>query len=114
MRAFTRRDFLQTGGALVVAFAWRQAGEWRDTPALPDSVAGAGRTSGGASDPALDQLDSWLAVGGDGSVTLYSGKVELGTGVETALSQIVAEELDVPVARVTVIQGSTGIVPDQG
>src|SRR6185312_8203926 len=71
-------------------------------------------TSSGASDPALDQLDSWLAVGGDGSITLYSGKVELGTGVETALSQIVADELDVPVDRVTVMQGSTGLVPDQG
>ena len=114
MRAFTRRDFLQTGGALVVAFAWRQSGERRDPPALQEAVAGARGTSGASSDPALDQLDSWLAVGADGSVTLYSGKVELGTGVETALSQIVAEELDVPIGRVTVIQGSTGLVPDQG
>lgn len=114
MRAFTRRDFLQTGGALVVAFAWRQSGERRDPPALQEAVAGARGTSGASSDPALDQLDSWLAVGADGSITLYSGKVELGTGVETALSQIVAEELDVPIGRVTVIQGSTGLVPDQG
>ena len=114
MRAFTRRDFLQTGGALVVAFAWRQSGERGDPPALQEAVAGARGTSGASSDPALDQLDSWLAVGADGSVTLYSGKVELGTGVETALSQIVAEELDVPIGRVTVIQGSTGLVPDQG
>lgn len=114
MRAFTRRDFLQTGGALVVAFAWRQSGERGDPPALQEAVAGARGTSGASSDPALDQLDSWLAVGADGSITLYSGKVELGTGVETALSQIVAEELDVPIGRVTVIQGSTGLVPDQG
>ena len=114
MRAFTRRDFLQTGGALVVAFAWRQSGKRGDPPALQEAVAGARGTSGASSDPALDQLDSWLAVGADGSVTLYSGKVELGTGVETALSQIVAEELDVPIGRVTVIQGSTGLVPDQG
>ena len=114
MREFTRRDFLQTGGALVVAFAWRQSGERRYTPAMPGTVAHAGHTSSGASDPALDQLDSWLTVGADGRITLYSGKVELGTGVETALSQIVAEELDVPVGRVTVIQGSTGLVPDQG
>ena len=114
MRAFTRRDFLQTGGALVVAFAWRQSGKRGDPPALQEAVAGARCTSGASSDPALDQLDSWLAVGADGSITLYSGKVELGTGVETALSQIVAEELDVPIGRVTVIQGSTGLVPDQG
>jgi CO/xanthine dehydrogenase Mo-binding subunit len=114
MRAFTRRDFLQTGGALVVAFAWRQSGKRGDPPALQEAVAGARGTSGASSDPALDQLDSWLAVGADGSITLYSGKVELGTGVETALSQIVAEELDVPIGRVTVIQGSTGLVPDQG
>ena len=43
-----------------------------------------------------DQVDAWLAVQTDGTVTAFSGKVELGTGVRTALAQIVAEELDVP------------------
>ena len=41
-------------------------------------------------------LDSWLAITPDGTVTVFTSKVELGTGVDTALAQIVAEELDVP------------------
>jgi nicotinate dehydrogenase subunit B len=49
-----------------------------------------------------------------GDVTLYSGKVDLGTGVRTALAQIVAEELDVPFTAVSVIQGDTALTPDQG
>jgi nicotinate dehydrogenase subunit B len=100
-----RRQFVQMAGGLVIAFAWP-----RPARALTGEA-----TSGAPDDgPPLDQLDSWLAVRGDGTVTLYSGKVELGTGVQTALSQIVAEELDVPVARVLVVQGETGRTPDQG
>src|SRR5262249_20051117 len=59
-------------------------------------------------------LDAWLAVATDGAVTLFTGKVELGTGVTTALAQIVAEELDVRVERVGVIQGDTERTPNQG
>jgi CO/xanthine dehydrogenase Mo-binding subunit len=47
-------------------------------------------------------------------VTVYSGKVDLGTGVRTALSQMVAEELDVPINKVSVIEGDTALTPDQG
>ena len=62
----------------------------------------------------LDTVDSYLAIDSGGLVTVYSGKVDLGTGVRTALMQIVAEELDVPFARVTLIQGDTDLTPDQG
>jgi CO/xanthine dehydrogenase Mo-binding subunit len=41
-----------------------------------------------------DTVDSWLEIDSDGNVTVYSGKVELGTGLRTSLTQIVAEELD--------------------
>ncbi len=47
-------------------------------------------------------------------VTVYAGKVDLGTGVRTGLTQIVAEELDVAMANVNVIQGDTALTPDQG
>ena len=47
-------------------------------------------------------------------VTIYSGKVELGTGMRTALTQIAADELDVPIANVDTIQGHTALTPDQG
>jgi CO/xanthine dehydrogenase Mo-binding subunit len=55
-----------------------------------------------------------LEIDASGNVTVYSGKVELGTGLRTALTQIVAEELDVPFARVTMIMGDTARTPDQG
>jgi nicotinate dehydrogenase subunit B len=60
------------------------------------------------------RLDDWLAIEPDGTVTVYSGKVELGTGVRTALAQIVAEELDVALARIRMVMGETGRTPDEG
>jgi CO/xanthine dehydrogenase Mo-binding subunit len=59
-------------------------------------------------------LDAWLAITRDNTATVYSGKVELGTGVKTALSQIVAEELGLPLAGVEIIQGDTERTPNQG
>ena len=50
----------------------------------------------------------------DGTVTVFSGKVDLGTGVETALAQIVAEELDVPFNRIHMIGLDTNKAIDQG
>ena len=95
-----RRDFLKTGGALVVTFSLR-----------------AGDTSAGgapAKTVAPDQVDGFLAIDAKGQVTVYSGKVDLGTGIRTAMTQIAAEELSVPLSRVTVIQGDTQLTPDQG
>ncbi|HEX9012467.1 MAG TPA: molybdopterin cofactor-binding domain-containing protein, partial [Anaerolineaceae bacterium] len=60
------------------------------------------------------RLDDWLAVEPDGTIRANSGKVELGTGVRTALAQIVAEELDVPFERVHMVMGDTGRTPDEG
>jgi CO/xanthine dehydrogenase Mo-binding subunit len=98
----TRRDFLKAGSALVVSFAL--AGRMAEAEAA-DAM---GKTV------APDEVDGFLAIDGKGAVTAYSGKVDLGTGVRTALTQIVAEELDVPMARVTIIQGDTALTPDQG
>jgi CO/xanthine dehydrogenase Mo-binding subunit len=61
-----------------------------------------------------DRIDGFLGIDADGSVLVYSGKVDLGTGVLTALTQIVADELDVPMSHVTVVQGDTALTPDQG
>jgi len=99
----SRRDLLQGGGACVVAFSL--AGPVaeaiaQDLPA-PKSVA-------------PDQVDSFLAIDDKGMVTAYLGKVDLGTGVRTAFVQIVADELDVPMAKVDVVQGDTALTPDQG
>lgn len=59
-------------------------------------------------------LDRWIAIEPDGGITAFSGKVELGTGVRTALAQIVAEELDVPLQRVQMVMGDTALTPDEG
>jgi nicotinate dehydrogenase subunit B len=61
-----------------------------------------------------NRVDDWLAIEPDGTVTVLSGKVELGTGIKTALAQIVAEELDVPFERVKMVMGDTARTPDEG
>lgn len=104
----TRRELLgaglRMGGALVVGFSL--------TGAAASACAAGAPSSGKAKD--FGRVEAWLAVDRAGRVTLYSGHVELGTGVETAFTQMVAEELDVPVSAITVVQGDTLLTPDQG
>ncbi|MDB5883617.1 MAG: isoquinoline 1-oxidoreductase, partial [Ramlibacter sp.] len=61
-----------------------------------------------------EALDAWLAVGTDGRVTIYSGKVDLGTGVKTALTQMTADELELPMDRIVLVMGDTASTIDQG
>ena len=61
-----------------------------------------------------DELDDWIRIEPDGTITAFSGKVELGTGTRTALAQIVAEELDVSFERVHMVMGDTERTPDEG
>ena len=98
----SRREFLKAGGSLVVAFS---------LPILPKNAMAATAEGKPVS---LDRVESFLAIGADGTVTCYSGKVDLGTGVRTALTQIVAEELTVPLERVRLVMGDTLLTPDQG
>src|ERR1700761_1014306 len=58
--------------------------------------------------------DMFLVVRDDGSVVAFNGHVDLGTGIGTALAQIVAEELDVPLTRVSIVLGHTNEAPNQG
>jgi nicotinate dehydrogenase subunit B len=106
MRApqMNRREFLTSGGALVVGFSLARA-----LPAAQAQMPGAP-----AKTVAGDEVDAFLAIGKDEAVSVYTGKVDLGTGTGTALPQIVAEELDVPFARIKLIEGDTALVPDQG
>ena len=98
----TRRQFGKAAGAVVVAFmlAPRLAGG--QTPKLPGSLVN------------NRMLDAWLRIDADGSATIFTGKVELGQGILTALAQIAAEELDLPLARVQMISGDTARTPDEG
>ena len=59
-------------------------------------------------------FETFVRITSDGSVTAFNGHVDLGTGIRTALGQIVAEELDVSFARVVVVLGDTSVVPNQG
>lgn len=59
-------------------------------------------------------LDAWIKITPEGKVTVFTGKVELGTGVRTALLQIAAEELDMAPALITFLTADTGASPDEG
>src|SRR6516225_2416978 len=97
----SRRDALLGSGALVVSFSLAGALEQATAQTATKPIA-------------LTEVDSFLAIDKSGKVTVYSGKVDLGTGVYTALQQIVAEELDVPMSLIEMIQGDTLLTPDQG
>lgn len=60
------------------------------------------------------KFETFIKITADGAVTAFNGHVDLGTGIRTALGQIVAEELDVSFARVVVVLGDTSRVPNQG
>lgn len=98
----TRSEFLQADGVLVVV---------RETPPAPPPAPGQPALVSG--NPA-EGPEVLLAVWDDGSVTALNGHVDLGTGIQTALSQIVAEELDVPMAQVRMVLGDTARTPNQG
>ncbi len=104
----SRRNLLLQGGALVVGFSLSGG------RAVAQTVFAPVTTNGFSKPVAPDQVDSFLALGADGRATIFSGKVDLGTGIRTAMAQIAAEELDLPLDRVTVVQGDTALTPDQG
>ena len=102
-----RRDVLKGGGALVVSFSIPASLIAAATGEAQAAAALARRLS-----PSI--LDSYLAIAADESVTVYFGKMDMGQGLDVAIGQIVAEELDVPFERVTVIMGDTALCLDQG
>ena len=98
-----RRELLKSMGGLVVGFSL--AGTIRSTEV---SAAEAGDYG-----PPEDQVNSWIAISEDGHATLFSGCCELGTGSSTGLLQVMAEELDMPFARVRLVLPDTDRTPDQ-
>ncbi len=104
--SISRRDFLKTTGGLVVSFNLFE-------PVL-SLLAQGGTPLSNAGGLSPDQLDSWLAVAPDGTVSVFTSKVDLGTGTGTALGQIVAEELDVLISKINMEIGDTTRTVDQG
>lgn len=99
-----RRDFLKATGSLTVYFSM--------SPLLVDAASPSqGKLPKNlAANPALD---AWIRIDADGSVTVFSGKSELGQGIRTALAQITAEELDVTVDRLRMAPVDTAHSPDE-
>ena len=56
-------------------------------------------------------IDGWLHIGEDGTVTVYTGKAELGQNIRTSLCQQVAEELRVPIASIQLVMADTALTP---
>jgi CO/xanthine dehydrogenase Mo-binding subunit len=97
-----RRGFLKSAGVLVVGFSMTGAEGLAQFGATP--IPGS---------PDNRQVDSWLAIAANGSVTAYSGKEEIGQGISTAQQQLIAEELSVAFDRVHLIYCDTALTPDQ-
>ncbi|WP_329909295.1 xanthine dehydrogenase family protein molybdopterin-binding subunit [Serratia quinivorans] len=98
----TRRRLLQAGGVVMVSSL---------LPVSLNTLAAEPATLGSLP---LDRVDSFIGLTADGRVTAFNGHVDLGTGIRTALAQIVADEICVPFDQVTVILGDTQRTPDQG
>ena len=103
----SRRRFLKQGAVIVVGFTLVRASDPfaqqpTPAPALPGSLQN------------NRMLDGWIAINPNASVTVFTGKVELGQGILTALAQIVADELDVDYARIEMISGDTERTPNEG
>lgn len=100
-----RRGFFKlVGGGLVVALLLQQDAEALQPPGQP------GR--GGRAGP--QDVGAWLHVGEDGIVSAFTGKVEIGQNARTSLSQVVAEELRLPVERIRVVMADTQLTPYDG
>ena len=100
MGHITRRSLLKGAAGLIVAFS------------LPSGLKGTAAAS--ETTVAADSVDAYLAIAADGGVTVFAGKVDLGTGARAAIRQIVAEELGLSPERIALIEGDTALTPDQG
>src|SRR6266478_9458318 len=101
--SLSRREFLKASGALIVS-------------AAGPACIGEGLAQTAAGKPALvpTELDSWVAIGADGRVTAFFGKMDMGQSLDIAIAQIVADELDVAVDKVDVVMGDTALTCNQG
>jgi CO/xanthine dehydrogenase Mo-binding subunit len=96
MTAISRRSLFASAAALVVTFSLPRGAE-----ASPTTVA-------------ADSVDAYLGVAPDGRVTIFAGKVDLGTGARAAIRQMVAEELGLSPGAIDLVEGDTALTPDQG
>src|SRR4029453_16064859 len=96
---------LKTAGAIVVSFAFDPADAGAQSVPVPNSPR---------SPLDVKDVDSFLAIHPDGAVTIYTSKVDVGTGMRIAIAQMAAEELGIPIGRVTLVDGDTARCPNNG
>ena len=99
MNAISRRDFAAGLGGITLAFTLAPRLAVAQQPSAQQRLPGSLDTN--------RLLDAWIRIGTDGNAMVCTGKVELGQGIVTALAQIAAEELDLPLDRVQMISGDT-------
>ena len=100
-----RRNFVKASGGLLIAFSFVDT-----LGAMAQTATG----NGSVAPPDAARLYAWIAIHPDNTGTLFTGKVDTGTGIEIALAQIAAEELDFPIDRLSVVMGTTSKTVDQG
>jgi len=102
----SRRRFLAAGGSLVIGFSLSPKALFAQGSPAATKLPGSLNTT--------PMIDSWIRLGADGSITVLTGKAELGQGVRTALIQIAAEQLFVQPGKIQLITADTRRTPDEG
>jgi CO/xanthine dehydrogenase Mo-binding subunit len=113
--AHTRRAFLTGGGSLVMSFSMLGRGLAQEGPG-PQASKGGGDVKAPlpGSLKQYPMLDAWIKIDADGSMTVMTGKCELGQGAKTALLQIAAEQLRVDMGALRLITADTRHTPNEG
>jgi CO/xanthine dehydrogenase Mo-binding subunit len=101
----SRRHFLKTAGIMMIGFG--AAGVTATNARAQSAINPSGNVD-------TTQVDNWIAIGADGSITVLAGKCEFGQGLRTVQLQLAAEELSVPMDRITLVLCRTGVTPNQG
>jgi len=99
-----RRQFFKTLGCGVVVLFMVEV-------ALAQESGGGGRRGGRGGGQRPAEISAWLHIGEDGTVTVFTGKTEVGQNIRTSLTQAVAEELRTPVDSIRVVMADTELVP---
>ena len=104
MERISRRNFIKTSGCLTIGFTLGAPSINMFLPAeqLPQSLQ------------RNPNINAWLQILSDGRIKVFTGKLELGQGIRTAIAQVAAEELDMEIKQVEVKLVETGVTPDEG
>jgi nicotinate dehydrogenase subunit B len=105
-RTVSRRNLLKAGTGLMVAIAYAPLLALAEDTGVPTRLPGSLNVN--------RLLSAWLRVNPDGTVTVFTGKVEFGQGIASALAQVAADELDVGYPRIHMVTADTSRTPDEG